>query len=226
MTVDRQPGVDVVADLATAEGRADAIAAVSAHTGGRIDGLATCAGVGGAPPAVIAAINYLGTVELLDGLFPALQQGDRPAAVMISSSTISYVDVAHHHELCARLEAGEDPVDAITRGTDPLGSYINSKIAIAWACRARSAAWGAKGVRLNAVVPGMTDTPLLAKAGPTPDTTAARREVAPVPLGRIAQPTELAAVIAFLLSDDASYVHGSVIYVDGGQAAAIDQRRM
>ena len=228
LTLDRRgDGTDVVADLATPEGRAAAVAGAREACGGRLDVLVCCAGVGTAPPPVMAAINYLGTFELADGLFDVLTAGESPAAVVISSSTIGYRSVARHHEVMDRLEAAEDdPVGALAEAGDGLTTYINSKIGVAYAARRRAGPWGRAGVRLNVVVPGMTDTPLLAKAGPNPDVAAAGRPIEPVPLGRIGRPDELAAVISFLASPDASYVHGAVVYVDGGQAAAIDHRRI
>jgi NAD(P)-dependent dehydrogenase (short-subunit alcohol dehydrogenase family) len=228
LTLDRRgDDTDVVADLATAEGRAAAVAGARSACGGRLDVVVCCAGVGTAPPPVMAAINYLGTFELLDGLFDLLVAGEAAAAVVISSSTIGYRSVERHHEVIDRIEASpDDPLGAITEEADGLETYINSKIGVAHGARLRAGPWGRAGVRLNVVVPGMTDTPLLAKVGPDADQIAARRPVEPVPLGRIGRPDELAAAISFLASPDASYVHGAVLYVDGGQAAAIDHRRI
>ena len=85
---------EVVADLGTAEGRAQAIAEVSAlsggGSGGAIDGLATCAGIPGlpgAPGSRVVSINYFGSIALLSGLRPLLAAGERPAAVAISSNS-------------------------------------------------------------------------------------------------------------------------------------------
>jgi NAD(P)-dependent dehydrogenase (short-subunit alcohol dehydrogenase family) len=67
-------------------------------------------------------------------------------------------------------------------------------------------------IRINAVSPGTTDTPMLRSGG---DQSAAA--LARVPIGRLAQPIEIARCIAFLLSDEASYVTGAELTVDGGQ---------
>jgi NAD(P)-dependent dehydrogenase (short-subunit alcohol dehydrogenase family) len=78
------------------------------------------------------------------------------------------------------------------------------------------------GIRVNAVAPGMTETDLLREWLETlPDPRAARAEVeSRVPLGSLAQPEEIAAVICFLASDAASHLTGVSIPVDGGYTAA------
>ena len=72
-----------------------------------------------------------------------------------------------------------------------------------------------RGIRVNTVTPGPTDTPAL--AGLTPDAAAFQRQLATrVPLGRIARPAEIAAAVTFLASGQSSFVTGSSLYVDGG----------
>jgi NAD(P)-dependent dehydrogenase (short-subunit alcohol dehydrogenase family) len=73
------------------------------------------------------------------------------------------------------------------------------------------------GIRVNCLCPGGTDTALLSAFVPDP---AARAAVAArVPLGRLARPEEVAAAALFLVSDDASYVTGVALPVDGGATA-------
>jgi NAD(P)-dependent dehydrogenase (short-subunit alcohol dehydrogenase family) len=97
-------------------------------------------------------------------------------------------------------------------------AYSASKGAVSSMTRSLAVAWGGRGVRVNAVAPGWVDTKLSARAKADP--VRGPRIEARIPLGRWAQPAEIASVIAFLLSDDASYVHGAIIPVDGGYLAA------
>ena len=74
-----------------------------------------------------------------------------------------------------------------------------------------------RGVRVNAVCPGYVHTPMTMAYLDDPDTLATINSG--IPIGRVAHPDEIAAVIAFLASDEASYITGSAIVVDGGRTA-------
>lgn len=78
-----------------------------------------------------------------------------------------------------------------------------------------------RGVRVNAVCPGTTDTPLVREAvGRAPDPAAARRRLESArPLNRLGKPEEIAAAILYLASDEAGYATGAVLSVDGGYTA-------
>ncbi|MBI3154656.1 MAG: beta-ketoacyl-ACP reductase [Burkholderiales bacterium] len=91
-------------------------------------------------------------------------------------------------------------------------NYAASKFGVIGFTKTWSRELGPKGVRVNAVAPGFVDTPILETM---PEKVVARMREA-VPLQRLGRPEEIAAVYAFLASDDASYVNGAVIEVSGG----------
>jgi NAD(P)-dependent dehydrogenase (short-subunit alcohol dehydrogenase family) len=99
-------------------------------------------------------------------------------------------------------------------GMAGLSAYGASKAAAALLTKAWAAEYGPQGVRVNAVSPGPTSTPGTDAMG---DGFAAI--VSTIPLGRAADPEEIAEAIVFLASDRASYVNGAVIPVDGGRVA-------
>ncbi|MFN3836178.1 MAG: SDR family NAD(P)-dependent oxidoreductase [Brevundimonas sp.] len=111
-------------------------------------------------------------------------------------------------------------ISGIGGDTEMLG-YNISKGAVANLTRALARDSGKDGVRVNAVAPTLVHTGMTADMEnnkPLMDAFAER-----IPLGRGAQPEEIAAVVAFLASDDASFVHGHVLSVDGGLAASTGQ---
>jgi NAD(P)-dependent dehydrogenase (short-subunit alcohol dehydrogenase family) len=96
-----------------------------------------------------------------------------------------------------------------------LGAYVSSKAAVRTLSQVAAKEAGPRGVRVNAVCPGLTDTPMLRQSfGVRPLTSdiAAR-----IPLGRVAEPDELAEAIVWLCSDRASFTTGASLVVDGGR---------
>jgi len=92
-------------------------------------------------------------------------------------------------------------------------AYIMSKSGVTGLTKALALRYGRDGIRINAVGPGAVRTPMNANFTEPQILRSMERMV---PLGRVANPEEIAAAIAFLASDDASYITGQTLFVDGG----------
>ncbi|MFI6960837.1 SDR family oxidoreductase [Streptomyces sp. NPDC050149] len=136
-------------------------------------------------------INVRGTLFTVQKALPLLNDG---ASVILNGST---------------------NVDA---GDEAFGVYAASKAATRSFARTWANELKGRGIRVNAVTPGPTDTPGLSGLAPDPEQAAGLRQAlaAQVPLGRLGRPEEIAAAVAFLASDQSSFITGTSLYVDGG----------
>lgn len=107
-----------------------------------------------------------------------------------------------------------------TKGAPGLAAYVASKHAIAGITKALALEEAARGLRVNAVMPGPIATPMLTERGFKANPDFRAHAQASTPLGRIGDPEEVAEAAAWLLSDRASYVTGHLLAVDGGMGAA------
>lgn len=118
---------------------------------------------------------------------------------------------------------------ASERGLPHTGSYNAAKHAVLGLTRTAATEMGKYGVRVNAVLPGMIETPMLhslaemKRPGLEADSGVSEISSTFAPLGRAGQPYEVAAVVSFLLSDDASFITGAAIPVDGGALQSMGQ---
>ena len=106
-------------------------------------------------------------------------------------------------------------------GQPGYAGYTATKGGVLAMTRAFAAELAAHGIRVNSVSPGTTETLMLQAefaAAPDPDRERAENE-ATIPLGRFGQPDDIAAAVAYLLSDDAAYVTGANLVVDGGRTS-------
>jgi NAD(P)-dependent dehydrogenase (short-subunit alcohol dehydrogenase family) len=218
---------EVIADLSSADGRTAACTAITAETGGALDGLVVAAGIGGsteAPPSMVARINYFGAVGLLEGLREQLAAGQLEAAVAIASNSATAVPLADA-TLVDRCLAGDEEAAAKTaEDMDGEGVYAFAKLALARKVRRLAVEW-APGIRVNAVAPGPVLTPLTRAALDHPVTGDLIRSY-PIPMDRWGEQSEIAEAVWFLLSPQSSWTTGSVLFVDGGTDALLNPDRL
>ena len=183
----------------------------------------TCAGLAALPGragSLLASVNYFGTVDVLEGLRPLLIRGGSAVAISSNSTTVQPAVPADLVEACLRHDEELSAQIADARGS--LVTYPATKLAVAhWVRRnATGPNWAGSGIRLNAIAPGMIDTPMVAgmradaKAGPMLD-------MLPIPAGRPGRAEEIAAVVDLLLSPDGAFFCGSVVFCDGGSDALL-----
>ncbi|MFE3103434.1 SDR family oxidoreductase [Nocardia tengchongensis] len=219
---------DVTADLSTAAGCAAAVAKVTEMVEGKIDGFAAVAGVAPSvdmPSRLLIGVNYFGAVRLLEGLRPLLAEGENPSAVLISSNSTTYQPNWPTELAEACLDGDEESANTIAERFGDQASiqaYPATKAAIAYYARTRSAEYIRQGIRLNAVAPGYTDTPMTRSGLEDPVVAEAIEQfLSRIPAGRAGRPDEVASVVTYLLGPESTYVVGSVFFVDGGIDAAL-----
>jgi NAD(P)-dependent dehydrogenase (short-subunit alcohol dehydrogenase family) len=215
-------GADVDADLGSTEGRRHAVQEISRRCGGVLAGLVPCAGIAGLPgrPAsLLVSVNYFGSIELVTGLRSALAAG-QGAVVAISSNSTTCQPGFSLELVDACLAGDEATARAIADQDESLAAYPATKTAIArWIRRnATSPEWIGSGVRLNAVAPGLVETPLAAEQRDDP-TMGPLIAMFPLPCGRGGSPDEIADAVQFLLTN--RYCIGTVMLIDGGTEALL-----
>jgi len=135
-------------------------------------------------------LNVLGAVQALQATVKRLKKAEGGASVVLFSTVAAAVGMSFHT------------------------SIATAKAAVEGLTRALAAEYAASGLRINCLAPSLTDTPLAAALLNTPEKAeaGAKRH----PLQRVGQPADLANMAAFLLSDQATFITGQVLAVDGG----------
>ncbi|ONG59160.1 oxidoreductase [Pseudoroseomonas deserti] len=183
----------LVADASEPRDIAQVVAEVrEAH--GRIDALVLNAGM--SQPALLTEA----TPEHVDELFHVNVRGPVLAFREIVGTMIDGGSVVMMGSI------------ADAAGIPQYGTYSATKAALRSYARTWTAELAPRGIRVNVVSPGPTDTAMMAAT--TDEVRAAL--VAPIPLGRMARPEEVAAAALFLLSEEASFIAGAELCVDGG----------
>lgn len=171
---------------------------------GSLHGLINCAGIKGVGNVLdcdldnwkqVMAVNLDGTFLMCQAFARAVRDDTTSRAIVNISSGAGILGVPN------RLP------------------YVASKFGVSGITRTMGAELGAFGIRVNAIAPGMIRTPFTAYMFDDPEK--AKRIRAAHAIGREGEPEEIAAVAAFLLTDDASFMTGAVVSVDGGQTACI-----
>ena len=165
-------------------------------------------------------VNNAGIVHKADFLELAEDDFDRVMAVNLKGAFLCGQAVARH--MVDRVAEGDSPgaivnvssVNAVFGLPDQV-PYSISKGGVAQLTKVMAIGLARHGIRVNAVGPGSVMTDMLASVVDDPD--AKDRILSRTPLGRIGEPSEIAAVVAWLASDEASYVTGQTVYADGGR---------
>ncbi len=223
ITVDRHEA-DVVADLSTSDGRADAVAAVQALTD-VVHGLVPAAGIGGftgTDPELLMSVNFFGAIALARGLRPQLAAANGSGVVFLASNSITGMPGWAVDPAAACLREDEAEARALAKPLEAVMVYPASKAALAWWARREGIKpeWIGAGIRLNSVAPGKVATAMTAEMAADP-VFGPLGDSYPTAIGRDGRPEEIAAPIAFLLSDAASLVVGACLIVDGGTDAIL-----
>ena len=223
VTVDLRDA-DVTADLSTADGRATAVSGVLALAD-VVHGVVPAAGIGGftgTDPVLVVSVNFFGAVALVEGLREPMAAAGGAAVVFLASNSITGQPGWAGDVAIACLRGDEAAARATAAEHEAVMVYPASKAALAWWARRAGVTeeWIGAGIRLNSVAPGKIATAMTDQLAADP-VFGPLSEAYPTAVGRDGRADEIAAPIAFLLSDAASLIVGSVLYVDGGTDAIL-----
>ena len=213
---------DILADLSTDEGRQAAISGIRSAMPEGFDGFIPCAGLGAhvPDPQKIIKVNYFGVTAIIDGIRDLLER--KKGSIVILSSNSAPMPNENQELVDAMIEENEKSASDIADQFDGFTAYVSSKLAIARWMRRNAPVFIKQGIRLNAVAPGITKSGMTDAAFEASSTAEAMQAFAEsVPVGFIAKPAHIAHAILFLLSEEAEFICGSVLFVDGGHDALL-----
>lgn len=196
------------------------MAAAAVEAFGTIDILVNCAGIARYTNflelpleewQLVQDVNSTGTFLMAQAVARHMVADRHPEQRQEGSGGV--VPRGRHSRAIVNIASVEAHVVLASSG-HPQVHYNASKGAVHMITRALAVELAPHGIRVNSICPGLTETPLAAYALATPERRASIEKL--VPLGRVAQPGEIAAAALFLASADASYVTGEALVVDGG----------
>ena len=207
------------------EERGEQVLGTIRKTGGKADFLrATLSGVDSARALARQAVDVGGHVDILVNNTGFAAGGPTQTATEAEFDETYAINVKVPFFLVAELAPpmagrGWGAIVNVTTmvagfGQPGMAVYGSSRAALELLTKSWAAEFGPSGVRVNAVAPGPVRTPMSEAMGDMADQMAAL-----APAGRVAAPEEIAGAIAYLASDDASFVQGVILPVDGGRAA-------
>ena len=210
---------EVIADLATADGRAALSEGVARLCRGRLDGIV--ANAGGGRAETMLALNYFGALATLVGLRPLLLASPDPRAVVVSSisslgpTDAALIEVCMAGDEAAAVAAGDD---AIAGGKSALDLYGSAKHALTRWCRraARGPQWAGAGIPLNVVAPGVIDTPAAAYILSDTERRAQMGAMVPLNASYPGSPEAMAALLGWCVSAENNLMTGQVLFADAG----------
>ena len=194
----------------TSEASVEAAVAAVVERYGRIDALINNAGIGDQTGPTVEQ-----NLEAFDRVLAVHLRGTFLMSRAVARQMLQQAAPAPGHSRGAIVNLGS--IASVT-GLPARNAYSAGKAGVVGMTRAMASEWARSGIRVNAVAPGYVRTAMVAeleRKGAI-DAAGIRRRT---PMGRMAEPAEVAEVIAFLASDRASYVTGALLPVDGGWTA-------
>lgn len=233
INIDLKDG-DICVNLATQEGRDEAVARLHELCPDGLDGIICNAGVSGACGnlKLIISLNYFGTIAIAKGVYDLLEK-KHGSCVVTASNTISQgagrMDIADLLNNIGDEKKILELVESLDSSNLSIGNsmYVSTKYALARWVRRVSASWAANGIRINAIAPGNVNTAMTA----TMSTSAKMAlNALPIPtkfgLETLMDPEEIAEVMVFLVSHKARGVNGNIMFVDGGTDALLNSEKV
>jgi NAD(P)-dependent dehydrogenase (short-subunit alcohol dehydrogenase family) len=173
------------------------------------------------PERAAVTINYFGATASVLELVPLLERSAEPRAVVVGSySMISEIPGTDPAIMDACLAGDEARACAAAEGAGHV-AYASAKRALARWVRRTAPDLAPRGILLNAVAPGIVRTPMMQPVLDAPGGTDMMLSVLPMPIGRVAEPEDIAEVLAFLAGPDNTIVTGQVLFTDGGTDACL-----